>query len=527
MSASPDSAAVMSLCVRADADRVSLGRGGGICRVASGCGARALGVEILRGERDYPVVGLTCRPGASEPALPAGRVRERIGPGIPIYVIEPRQTRELLALLPDLLGVYHGAARVWWPGVDEDSQPSRHPLILYRTGVYGEHALQRLARELDAPGSVEVSPEQTAAVWARTAARISETTPPRRSRDAPSHAGAGAAPLSLVASPRDLRYLLGELRRGDRAYPVLVLSSGEGAGEAFPPHALRALDPSVVVYILGNPRISRRLADKLAPHLRVEGGDARIFWAAVSESSSAADHPLVALHAAGDGRDPGERLVSALELSRPLVRRYLAPIQQQLETLQTRATSSQAELRVSRGEHMAAVGRAQAAESRLAALEQQLNALRAAGLDMAELRAVAGMDREGVMHRLIAREWVAKLQAADRRRYPLRAYVLGPQFMASVEDRRIAVPPARVAFVCAMLASGRAGELPGLEPHPYREGKTSASGNDPQAVRADGGKAWMCNLGHGRGAPRLIYWVLPDRTIEFDTLRNHDSIGRP
>ena len=127
------------------------------------------------------------------------------------------------------------------------------------------------------------------------------------------------------------------------------------------------------------------------------------------------------------------------------------------------------------------------------------------------------------MQRLICREWLTALAAADRRDQVLGGYRLAPQFMASVEDRRIATPAARIAFACAMVACGRAPELPGLGPHPWREGK---SGDDPQAVRDDGAKAWMCNLGHGRGAARLLYWLLPNGVIEFDSVRNHEAIGR-
>ena len=143
----------------------------------------------------------------------------------------------------------------------------------------------------------------------------------------------------------------------------------------------------------------------------------------------------------------------------------------------------------------------------------------------AELQAVASMDREAVMQRLICREWLTALAAADRCDQVLGGYRLAPQFMASVEDRRIATPVTRIAFACAMVACGRASELPGLEPHPWREGK-SGGGNDPQAVRENGAKAWMCNLGRSRGAARLFYWLLPDGVIEFDSVRNHQAISR-
>lgn len=131
------------------------------------------------------------------------------------------------------------------------------------------------------------------------------------------------------------------------------------------------------------------------------------------------------------------------------------------------------------------------------------------------------------MQRLICREWLRSLEAADRRgKHLLGGYRFASGFLASIEDRRIATPRERIAFACAMVACGRAAELPGLEPHPWREGKLSGSGDDPQAVRADGGRGLMCNLGYGRGAARLFYWLLPDGKIEFDSVRNHEAIGQ-
>ena len=208
------------------------------------------------------------------------------------------------------------------------------------------------------------------------------------------------------------------------------------------------------------------------------------------------------------------------------MRRYLAPIHARLATLEDESARARSSLRNSEDEHRAAVQRATSAETQLADLHARLAALQAAGLDTAELEAVTGMDPEARMQRLICREWLTTLQASDRSNHPLGGYRLAPKFVASVEDRRIATPPTRVAFACAMVACGRAAELAGLEPHPWREGKTNGGGDDPQAVRADGAKGCMCNLGHGRGAARLFYWVLPNGTIEFDSVRNHDAIAR-
>ncbi len=492
---------------------------GCISRVASERQVRAMCADILRFDREYPIVGLTCRTRGYTPALSPERVREVIWPDVPIYVIEQREARTAHELLPDRLAAYNGAGRVWWPGVDEETEPSWHPLIYDSTGTYGEEAITRIAGEfaVQPHDTIDLSPREQVALRLRSVPRLGLLV-----------SGAPAdAPLVMLAARKDLRRLTSDLRRVDRDYPIVVLTFGEGEKEpGFSLSAIRsALNPRVPIYLLGTFDLCRRLAQALGPRLAVDSGNARIFWPGVSRDSDPADHPLVAVGASSD-RDPADRLISALELSRPNVKGHVALTQQRLQTTEHQLAENVRQLRRSRAESDAVLARAEAAEASLATAEQQLVALKLAGLDEVELEMVASMDSDARMHRLISREWITALQAADRREYPLGGYILGSQFIASVEDRRIVTLLARVAFACAMVACGRAGELSGLESHSWREGKMSGSGEDPQAVRADGGKAWMCNLGHGRGAPRLIYWVLPDGQTEFEAVRNHDAIGR-
>jgi len=155
--------------------------------------------EILREDRAHPLVGLTCRAGARDPALPVDRVCEIVG-GIPVYVIEPTQARASKTLLPDRLAVFGGAARVWWPGVGEDSDPF-HPVIFDATGVYGEDALERLAREfrVQSPQPVGLSPQQQAVLQERLRTRAE-----RRCRE-------------LEAQLESLQRRYGELEQRQRA----------------------------------------------------------------------------------------------------------------------------------------------------------------------------------------------------------------------------------------------------------------------------------------------------------------------
>jgi hypothetical protein len=122
---------------------------------------RSLAEEILGGERDYPVVCLTARPGERTPGLSGERVRGIVGSGIPVYFIAAhRLTRRLGELLPERLGVWGGASRVWWPGVSGSSDPEEHLLVYDAHGVYGDYAYELLAGEFRVAEQPELSVEQ-------------------------------------------------------------------------------------------------------------------------------------------------------------------------------------------------------------------------------------------------------------------------------------------------------------------------------------------------------------------------------
>jgi hypothetical protein len=481
-----------------------------VFRVATEHQAQALYEHITDPGRRYPVVGLTCRAGLRrEPAVSVERVQAVVWPGVPIYIIEPRESRTLNNLLPRKLGAYNGAVRVWWPGVTKDSSPSWHPLILDPSGFYGDNEIEQLAEQFATPHPetiYDLPPEKQAAMRERL--RIA----------------AKAKRVVTVASFKDVRSLTSELRRTDREYPIVVVTAADGDSEpVFPPDELRdAIDPHVPIYVLANPAITRRLTGALGDDLGVPAGGARIYWTGVQSDDDSTTHPVV-------GRDSGEavnRLVQTLGLTRPEVRGHVEHTEGRLENARQRATTTTRELRKAHEERDHALQRAGAAEAALADLEGRHRAFLESGINEADLRAIADYDLEAVMQRLICHAWLTALKPADRHQSPLRGYRLGPQFLASIGDRKNAAPRERIAFACAMVACGRASLLPGLEPHPWREGKASGSGDDPQLTRGDGGKGFLCNLGHGRGAARLFYWALPEGITEFEGVRNHDAIGR-
>jgi hypothetical protein len=168
----------------------------GISRVADKHHARALCDDILRPDRVYPIVGLSCHSGAALPAMSPDRARERIWTTVPIYIIEPHASRMLKELLPRGLDVYNGAVRIWLPGVDADSQRAWHPLIYEMSGVYGDDALDRLAAEFAhrSPDSIDqMSPRERRVLQLRSLPRPEAPDAPR------------SAPIIPFSTRKDVR----------------------------------------------------------------------------------------------------------------------------------------------------------------------------------------------------------------------------------------------------------------------------------------------------------------------------------
>jgi hypothetical protein len=119
-------------------------------------------------------------------------------------------------------------------------------------------------------------------------------------------------------------------------------------------------------------------------------------------------------------------------------------------------------------------------------------------------------------------EWERSVQGSDRTTRPLRAYVVGSNFLPSL-SRLEGVPRAKVVEVCVDVLTGRAETLASRELHPLRE---SEAGGTDQRVRAeDGAKAWRVSLQiNTPSARRLHFWRLPDGGVELARVGVHDDL---
>jgi hypothetical protein len=119
-----------------------------------------------------------------------------------------------------------------------------------------------------------------------------------------------------------------------------------------------------------------------------------------------------------------------------------------------------------------------------------------------------------LLETLIVREWTKTLKGPyDWGDWPLARYTLGADFLGAVE-RHSGASTAELAWVCSMIACGRAPRLRSLDPQPRTDRPEG-----PQLVRSDGAAAWCCNLRRkASGGPRLHYWIHPSGRIEFETV---------
>jgi hypothetical protein len=122
---------------------------------------------------------------------------------------------------------------------------------------------------------------------------------------------------------------------------------------------------------------------------------------------------------------------------------------------------------------------------------------------------------------LIVQQWTKTLRGPyDWGDWPLARYTLGAGVLsaaeryagASVQCTGSAVE--HLAWVCAMVACGRASRLRSIEARPRGE---------QQLVRADGALAWCCSLERDAlDGPQLHYWIHPSGLVEFESVSGED-----
>ncbi len=128
------------------------------------------------------------------------------------------------------------------------------------------------------------------------------------------------------------------------------------------------------------------------------------------------------------------------------------------------------------------------------------------------------LDPEEQFRHEVTCEWAQRIPAAEKADKPLASYVLGPDFLDSV-DQLEGISRAKVVAVVVEVLTGQVQHLAGRDLHPLR---TGAAGS-PYVRRPDGGTCWRVALQRDSAAARrLHYWHTQDG-YEFSRVVLHDD----
>ncbi|MFI1226130.1 MULTISPECIES: hypothetical protein [unclassified Streptomyces] len=151
---------------------------------------------------------------------------------------------------------------------------------------------------------------------------------------------------------------------------------------------------------------------------------------------------------------------------------------------------------------------------------QLRKALKAAQLRTDAAPPVVYADPEQQFRYEVEQCWLRQIPEADRPRWPLAPYALGPDWLGSLHITQL-VERRKILEVTVEVLTALAATIPGRQVHRMRA--REERGGNP-LVRADQAIAMRCHLkNQTAAAPRLMWWRLPDQSIELARVALHDD----
>ena len=130
----------------------------------------------------------------------------------------------------------------------------------------------------------------------------------------------------------------------------------------------------------------------------------------------------------------------------------------------------------------------------------------------------AFLDAEDQFRYEVSHEWVRRIPAADKAGKPLADYVLGSEFLDSIEQLE-GISRSKVVAVVVEVLTGQVQHLPGRGIHQLRTGGAGS----PYVSRDDGATCWRVALQQETAAARrLHYWRIRD-DYELSRVVLHDD----
>ena len=318
-----------------------------------------------------------------------------------------------------------------------------------------------------------------------------------------------------VREPTDLTDLSDYLTSALRYRPVLIITGTNKSGRKNYPAGIAADDlPEADVYWVPDAGMQWKMGDILGTEMNVYQGAARMIWPR-SEGLRYRffDPPRDDAEVA-----TGLRLMAAALGSQPAPPpRSTAPAPEGLAPEVAALKAKVADLRTELGKALAA---GEDARSKLQQAQGTIRDLRRAQRDApaAEqgIPVVFADPAEQFQHEV----WLTYLDTVsepERDTWELRDYRFGPDWFASIDvaDRR------KVVTVVVEILTRRAIESDGRKTRQLHDGKGTKGA---LIVRPDGSTAWRANLQTGTpSARRIMWWELPDGTVELGKVALHDD----
>jgi hypothetical protein len=422
---------------------------------------------LLSRDRTLPVVAITTSTSTGLPWVDPEQMAQRLGDGAEVVVLETGDaTWTLSEVLPDMLAVYGGAVRIWWPGLTEGSNPYDHPLLFVRSAAQGERVLRQVLE------AVRPDTDTPADPWRRIADEY----------------GIGDVVWGLVDSVKPFGVFV-ELLPGAAG---LVRKSEVDWTFVEDPGAFVTPGEQVAVQILGLDAIARRAELSIkrawnrkprAPIAPVPGGRPVLSAAPrpvppeASQVTPAADPTVLRLH---------DEIETLREDRADLLRR-LRDLQKQLRGATDRI--------------------------------DQLERLPGTAEDPAS--------SENTFLLAVRLAYARQFGEGERHDHPLRQMRVGRQFLDRLRGLE-GVSLEKVVEVCAQVAADRAHAIPAREVHRLHTADRGGDGVERPCDGAKAWRCSLQD--HTPAARRLHWWSVPGPdggSVEFASVGVHDDFGIP
>lgn len=515
----------------------------GARRIETDEDARALAETLSQGAMSWPIVVITTATGRSEPYVPAATVAEELA-GIAEVVLLPtgHASWAFSRGLPAMTQVYGGASRVYSPDRRWLDDPYRSPLrFAHHTGDGARAADQLIA---DAFGMATITHTAPPATVSAAGSVLGTTA----SRAIVALDGGGMAAIwaeltvpgvpieRLVAKGQNVVGDLDErsMRLDIRAMVPASVDLAEPAGSA-PVHVLarveavtsdevtvalrpgqqhtvpaaRAGGDPATAFASGETVVATWWESDGEPHLRLDLWDGEEDveqapsilpggppWLEPNPEASGQDEAL-----SSDHEDAAESGHGTLDLNNPLgaevlaLRRDVAARREENDRLHRQLSQLRKRVRTSTGRRQST------------------------SIDPQSL-ANAFEDAQEQFRFDVEVAWAARIPAADKAERPLREYLLGPDFLDTLESLE-GVSRAKVIAVVVDVLTGLVHTLDSRKLHQLR---SALSGGAPPVVREDGATCWRAAIQRETpSARRLHYWERVDGRVEFSRVVKHDD----